>query len=102
MKSCMTKPARLILFVCSTLLFQAASAHGAEDLPRGDQSNLLRVGDLSGKEALVFEGNTTFSKEKILQGLIWLRLSGCGTIPRRSTTLRPIGCNPWLARPYNL
>ena len=58
MKSCTTKPARLILFVCSTLLFQAASAPGAEDLPRGDRSNLLRVGDLSGKEALVFEGNT--------------------------------------------
>jgi len=58
-----------IVFVVATAAMGAA-CFGADTLPPPNQSAPTPVGDLGREEALVIEGNQTFSKDQILGGMI--------------------------------
>src|SRR5882672_5905582 len=56
-------------FVVATVAMGAACL-GADTLPPPNQPAQTPVGDYGRKEALVIEGNQTFSKDRILDGMI--------------------------------
>src|SRR5438094_271655 len=57
--------ALLVVLVCPSVLF------GAQAAADSATPSTVLVGDLGRKEALVIEGNKTFTTEQILDGMAW-------------------------------